>query len=102
MATLMTLKIAVFAPMPMASVSTATTANPGFFASMRQPYRMSCSKVSICLPRHGYCGACFRIRGVLRDPAVKQLDRPVAISGVGFGVRDLNNGGSQAIQLLEQ
>src|SRR5580700_396858 len=43
-----TLKIAVFAPMPRAKVRTATAVKPGLFASIRQPYRMSCSKVSIC------------------------------------------------------
>src|SRR5216110_2398466 len=33
---LMTLKIAVFAPMPSASVSTATAVKPGFFSSWRK------------------------------------------------------------------
>jgi len=32
------LKIAVFAPIPSASDSTATAAKAGFFASMRRPY----------------------------------------------------------------
>src|SRR6185503_12236089 len=35
-AALMTLKMAVFAPMPSASVSTATTVKPGFFNSWRK------------------------------------------------------------------
>ena len=34
------LKIAVLAPMPRASVSTATEVNAGAFASIRSPYRM--------------------------------------------------------------
>jgi len=34
---LTTLKMAVFAPMPSASVITATIENAGFFASMRAP-----------------------------------------------------------------
>jgi hypothetical protein len=33
----MTLKIAVFAPMPKASVKTATAVNPGAFARTRTP-----------------------------------------------------------------
>src|SRR5260370_10495968 len=36
------LKIAVFAPIPSASVNTATAVNPGFFDSIRQPKRVSC------------------------------------------------------------
>ena len=36
-----TLKIAVFAPMPSASVSTATAAKPGFFSSWRKAKRRS-------------------------------------------------------------
>jgi hypothetical protein len=32
-----TLKIAVFAPMPSASVITATVVTPGFFSNMRAP-----------------------------------------------------------------
>ncbi len=37
-----TLKTAVAAPMPSASVITAVIANPGDLRSMRSPYRMSC------------------------------------------------------------
>src|ERR1043165_9915015 len=44
---LITLNIAVFAPMPSASVMTATAVNPGDFASMREPKRTSCNRVSI-------------------------------------------------------
>ena len=40
-------KIAVLAPMPRASVKTATTVKPGFFASILIPYRKSWSKVVI-------------------------------------------------------
>jgi hypothetical protein len=38
---LMTLKIAVFAPMPSASVSTATAVKPGFLSNCRQANRRS-------------------------------------------------------------
>src|SRR5262249_26774100 len=41
------LKIAVLAPMPNASVITATRVNPGFFSSIRKPKRRSCQ--SICI-----------------------------------------------------
>ena len=44
---LTTLKIAVFAPMPSASVRIATAVKPGFFASILIPYRKSCSNVVI-------------------------------------------------------
>ncbi len=43
-----TLKMAVFAPIPSASVSSATTVNPGFFRKVRSANRMlSCINVSI-------------------------------------------------------
>src|SRR5215510_13907850 len=43
----MTVKIAVLAPMPKASVSVATSENDGFFASIRRPKRRSCKNVFI-------------------------------------------------------
>src|SRR2546426_9327279 len=45
-----TLKIAVFAPMPSASETTAMNEKPGFFVSVRNPYRRSCQSVSIDSP----------------------------------------------------
>ena len=39
---LIRLKMELFAPIPKASVRTATTVKPGVFASVRQPYRRSC------------------------------------------------------------
>jgi hypothetical protein len=45
-----TLKIAVFAPMPRARVSTATVVKPGDFASIRNPCRKSCQRVCIDTP----------------------------------------------------
>src|ERR1700722_13269866 len=44
---LTTVKIAVFAPMPRASVRTATAAKPGFLISIRTPYFKSCRIVFI-------------------------------------------------------
>src|SRR5487761_803821 len=46
------LKIAVLAPMPSASVSTATAVKPGDLRNMRTPYRRSCDRVSITLHPH--------------------------------------------------
>src|SRR5262249_37141211 len=42
-----TLKIAVFAPIPRASVITATMAKPGLLSRVRTPYRASCQNLSI-------------------------------------------------------
>ena len=36
------------------------------------------------------------------DPAVAQLDDAVAVGGVGFRMRDLDNGGAVGIQFLEE
>src|ERR1043165_5874297 len=44
---LMTEKIAVFAPMPSASVNTATNVNTGCLSSTRAPKRRSCQNVPI-------------------------------------------------------
>ena len=43
-------KIAALAPMPSASVNTATAVKPGFFASVRIPNRMSCQSSPISCP----------------------------------------------------
>src|SRR5262245_50343259 len=48
-AALTTLKIAVLAPLPSASVSTATAAKPGAFVRPRQAYATSCPK-SVQMP----------------------------------------------------
>src|SRR5215204_1563731 len=45
----MTEKMAVFAPMPSASVNTATAANPGCLARVRTAYRTSFKRVLIVL-----------------------------------------------------
>ena len=41
------LKTVELAPIPSASVSTATAVKPGFFASMRKPYFRSCISIRI-------------------------------------------------------
>jgi hypothetical protein len=41
------LKMAVFAPIPSARVKIATVMNPGFFLSVRAPYRISCQRFSM-------------------------------------------------------
>src|SRR5690348_5621132 len=45
-----TVKIAVLAPIPMASVSTAMNANPGLLTRLRIPKRTSCHKEFISAP----------------------------------------------------
>src|SRR5690348_2529364 len=47
---LMTLKMAVEAPIPSASVMIATAANPGVFVRFLNAYRMSCPSVSMMNP----------------------------------------------------
>ena len=42
-----TVNIAVFAPMPNASVSTASAANPGELRNIRRPNLRSCQKLSM-------------------------------------------------------
>src|SRR6202795_161409 len=44
------LKIAVFAPMPSARVSTATIVKPGEFTSIRSPCRKSCQNICMARP----------------------------------------------------
>jgi hypothetical protein len=51
---LTTLKIAVFAPIPSASIITASAVKPGFFHNIRAPYRRSCSSVCIIPPQPGF------------------------------------------------
>src|SRR5271155_3794080 len=46
------LKIAVFAPIPSARVSTAIAVNAGFFASIRIPYFKSCNRVPMRMLLH--------------------------------------------------
>jgi hypothetical protein len=43
-------KMAVFAPIPSASVKIAMAVKPGLFASIRIPYFRSCQNVSMNLP----------------------------------------------------
>src|SRR5215510_13226252 len=47
---LTTEKIAVFAPIPSANVSTATNVRPGFLANIRTPNRKSCQNLFIIHP----------------------------------------------------
>src|SRR5438094_697284 len=54
----MTVKIAVFAPMPSASVSTATAVKPGFFSNWRKANLRSF--ITQCLHRIDFCGAARR------------------------------------------
>ena len=54
-------KIAVFAPIPSASVRMATAANPGFFRSIRRPNRISCSRSASLSPPLRFRSRCSLI-----------------------------------------
>jgi hypothetical protein len=64
---LTTLKIAVFAPTPSASVMTTTSVSPRAYSSMRPAYRTSCSNVLICLRSCASVSCGFRLRAERRD-----------------------------------
>ena len=57
------LKMAVFAPMPRASVMTTISEKPGFLIKIRAPNRRSCNNVSIVLSRFRVQGSGFRVQG---------------------------------------
>src|SRR5262245_16809058 len=59
---LTTLKIAVFAPMPRASVRTAVAVKPGFFINIRAPKRRSCQ--SVCISNSWVNGCAMEIPGL--------------------------------------
>src|SRR5215469_8096882 len=69
-----TLKMAVFAPMPSASVRTVTAVKPGFFPSMRAAYRRSCQMVSIFIARR-LRGGEIHITGSAAQPADQHAPR---------------------------
>jgi hypothetical protein len=70
--------MAVFAPIPKASVTIAASANPGFFASTRTPYRIS----AVVLHRLDAAHQNHRLppRFLRRHPARQvQLDLPLQV-----------------------
>src|SRR5712671_5827125 len=79
MSVLMTVKIAVFAPMPSASVSTATAVNPGFFSNWR--------KANLRSFIFGFPYSSFFIVGgprfdaFLDNPSVEQVHLTVGVAG---------------------
>src|SRR5688572_8993031 len=58
----MTLKIALFRPMPSARVMTATAVNAGRFSKLRTLYRMSLSRVSMVLFPIADCRLPIRVK----------------------------------------
>src|SRR6185436_11645015 len=75
---LIKLNIALFAPIPRASVRTATAVNPGLLASVRHPYLKSCmTPFMFHLEKLGsgflVCGFWFLVSG--SDPASKSQTR---------------------------
>src|SRR2546430_7006631 len=119
-----TLKIALFAPIPRASVRMAMTANTGAFISIRRAYLRSVIIGKLQIPstklqrnsKHqapktrqrrslfgawSFSGAWCLVLGASHDEPVPELDDPVPVRGVHIRVRDLNNRGALAIQRLE-
>src|SRR5437867_10283818 len=79
------LKVAVFAPMPSASVRTATNVNPGDLRSWRRAnFRSFISSV------------------FFHNPAVAQLNDAFAVRSVFLRVRDLNDGHAVVIEFPKQ
>src|SRR5437016_14343654 len=113
-----TLKIALFAPIPRASVRMAMTANTGAFISIRRAYLRSVIIGKLQIPstklqrnskhqapktrqRRSLFGAWCLVLGASHDEPVPELDDPVPVGGVHIRVRDLNDRGALAIQRLE-
>src|SRR5690606_13115445 len=106
---LMTLKIAVFAPMPSARVSTAASTKPGRLRSARLAYRRSSAIALISLPVlsiHGRADAFVRAQLLQRllvdDLAVEHRDAPLGALRETRVVRHHADGGAVRVQLVEQ
>src|SRR5690242_12249665 len=84
---LTTVKIAVLAPIPRASVSTATVVNAGRCATVLSAYRRSLS---------------MPVAPSIHDPAIFQLDDSVSVLGILLGVRHLHDRRAVRIELLEE
>src|SRR5438874_241322 len=89
-----TLKIAVVAPMPSASASTAAMVKPGVRRRPRIAKRRSRMSVSMWLG----CGAA----GLLDDAAVEERDRAGGEARVGRIVRDHDQGRARLVELREE
>src|SRR5438046_6281348 len=87
-----TLKIALFAPMPSASVRMAITAKTGALISIRKAYLRSVSMGFYWLagPKNSS-----------DDESVSQLDDAIAVGCVHIRVRHLDDGGALLVQGLE-
>src|ERR1700687_1638904 len=94
-----TVKIAVLAPMPRASVKTATAVNPGIFASIRKAYRMSCQSVPIL--RLPALRSDVRFLRFLNDAAVEQMNGALREIRVLLVVRHHANGRAVAVQVAQ-
>src|SRR5438128_925327 len=56
----------------------------------------------LCLPTDYWLLATGYLFFPLHDPAVGELDDPVAVGGVGLGVRDLDDGRAGGVEPLEE
>src|SRR5260370_14633650 len=81
---LIKLKMAVFSPMPSASVRTAIKVNPGDLRSWRKANFRSATII------------------LLHDPSVAQLNDAVSVAGVFLGMRDLHNRCPVVVSFFEQ
>src|SRR5438067_12084579 len=119
-----TLKIALFAPIPRARVRIAMMANTGAFISIRRAYLRSVIIRKLQIPstklqrnsKHqaaktrqrrslfgawSFSGAWMLVLGASYDESVAQLDDPIPVGRIHIRVRDLNDRGALAIQRLE-
>src|SRR5438105_12781173 len=88
------LKMAVFMPMPSASVIMARQVNPGDLRSCRRAKRKSLISLSFSLGAH--------LNPRLNDPAIAQLYDAIAITGIFLRMGDLHDGHAFRIQFAEQ
>src|SRR5579864_9616071 len=107
--------------MPSASVKTATTANPGFFANVRIPKRKSCKKVFIGFYlrivrahpkplkntlgdflKRDSDGLCLRPHRFFDDAPVKQVNRAVRHTRESRIVRDHADRRTLAVKLPQK
>src|SRR5579863_7354223 len=96
---LMRLKMVVFAPMPMASVATATAVNPGAFSRDRTAKRMSPSmRADSC--QVGCRLHCFHL--LFDHAAVEKMNAAVGEAGVARIVRHHHDGRAVAMQFAHQ
>src|SRR6185295_10209592 len=95
---LTTLKMAVFAPMPSASATSAVSVKPGVRSRLRSPNVRSRSIASPgLLQQRG-----LRLSRLVDDAAVEQRHRAGRVARVLVVVRHHHDGGAALVQLLQE